>query len=230
MPSPVWTSSLAWFMDLTFHVPMQYCSLQHWTLLPLPVTPTAGCCFCFGSVSSFFLELLLHSSPVTYWAPTDLGSSSLSVISFCFFLLFMGFSRHEYEFPSPVDHILSELSTMTGPSWVALHGIAHSFIELDKAVVQVIRLVYFSVIVVFSLSVLWWRRIRGLWKLPDGIDWLRGILGLVLMGGAMFSTSLFQFSVDGWSWVPSLLFTWGQTMLQVMKIIMTSLKRSPKIS
>ena len=43
---------------------------------------------------------------------------------------------------------------MTGPSWVALHGIAHSFIELDKAVVHVIRLVYFSVIVVFSLSVL----------------------------------------------------------------------------
>ena len=58
------------------------------------------------------------------------------------------------QFPSPVDRILSELSTRTGPSWVALHGIAHSFIELDKAVVHVIRLVYFSVIVVFSLSVL----------------------------------------------------------------------------
>ena len=43
-------------------------------------------------------------------------------------------------FPSPVDHILSELSTMTCPSWVALHGMAHSFIELDKAVVHVIRL------------------------------------------------------------------------------------------
>ena len=25
------TSSLPWFMDLTFQVPMQYCSLQHWT-------------------------------------------------------------------------------------------------------------------------------------------------------------------------------------------------------
>jgi len=40
--------------------------------------------FCFGSISSFFLELFLHSSPVTYWAPTDLGSSSFSVISFSF--------------------------------------------------------------------------------------------------------------------------------------------------
>ena len=35
-------------------------------------------------------------------------------------------------FPSPVDHILSDLSTMTHPSWVALHAMAHSFTELDK--------------------------------------------------------------------------------------------------
>ena len=27
---------------------------------------------------------------------------------------------------------------MTRPSWVALHGMAHSFIKLDKAVIQVI--------------------------------------------------------------------------------------------
>ena len=40
-----------------------------------------------------------------------------------------------------MDHILSELSTMTHPSWVALHVMAHSFIELDKAVVHVIRLI-----------------------------------------------------------------------------------------
>ena len=53
--------------------------------------------------------------------------------------------------------------------------------------------------VVFSLCVLWWRRTRGLWKLPGGRDWLRGILGLVLMGEAMLSISLIQFSVEGWS-------------------------------
>ena len=46
-------------------------------------------------------------------------------------------------FPSPVDHILSELSTMTCPSCVALHGMAHSFIELDRAVIHVISLVSF---------------------------------------------------------------------------------------
>ena len=46
-------------------------------------------------------------------------------------------------FLSPVDHVLSELSIMTHPSWVALHGMAHSFIGLDKAVIHVIILVIF---------------------------------------------------------------------------------------
>ena len=46
--------------------------------------------------SSFFLELFLHWSPVACWVPTDLGSSSFSIPSFCLFILFMGFSRQEY--------------------------------------------------------------------------------------------------------------------------------------
>ena len=141
------TSNLPWFMDLKLQVPMQYCSLQHWTLLSPPVTSTAGRGFHFVSASSFFLELLLHLPLVAYWAPTNLGSSSFSVLSFRLFILFMGFSRQEYwsglPFPSPVDHILSEISTMTHLSWVALHSIAHHFIELEKAVVHVIRLVNF---------------------------------------------------------------------------------------
>ena len=49
----------------------------------------------------------------------------------------MGFSRQEYlsglPFPSPVDHILSDLSTMTSPSWVAPRAWL-SFMQLDKAV------------------------------------------------------------------------------------------------
>ena len=165
--------NLPWFMDLAFQVLMQYFSLQHWTLLPSPVTSTTGCCFFFGSVSSFFLELFLHWSPVAYWASTDLESSSFSVLSFCLFILFMGFSRQEnwsgLPFPSPVDHISSELSIMTCPSWVALHGMAHSFIELDKAVVRVIRLVsflwlWFSVCLLSDKSLMeasWWERLTA---------------------------------------------------------------------
>ena len=141
------TSNLPWFMDLTFHVPVQYCSLQHRTWLPSPVAFTVGHWFHFGSISSFFLELFIHSSPVAWWAPTDLGSSSFIVISFHLFILFMGFSRQEYwsglTFPSPLDHIWSELSTMTHLSWVALHSMAHSFIELYMAVVHVISLISF---------------------------------------------------------------------------------------
>ena len=108
-------------MDLTFQVPMQYCSLQHQTLLLSPVTPTTGCCFCFGSISSLFLELFLHWSPGAYCS-SNLGILSFSVLSFCLFKLFMGFSSQDYwsglPFPSPV---LLELSIMTHLSWVALH-------------------------------------------------------------------------------------------------------------
>ena len=126
-----------------------------------------------------------------------------------------------------MDHVLSELSTMTRLSCVALHSMAHSFTELDNAEVHVIRLV--------SFLLLWFRvclpsdgeGLRGLWKkLPYGRDWLRGKLGLVLIGRAMLSKSLIQFSADGRSCVPSLLFMWSQTMVEVMKIMVTSFKTS----
>ena len=135
-----------------------YCSLQHRTLLLSPVISTTGYCFCFGSIPSFFLELFFHWSPVAYWAPTDLGSSSFSILSFCLLILFMGFARQEYwrglPFPSQVDHILSSLSTMTCLSWVAPRAWL-SFIDLDKSVV----LVWLDWLVFceygFSVSALW---------------------------------------------------------------------------
>ena len=52
------------------------------------------------------------------------------------FHTFHGVLTQEYlsglPFPPRVGHILSELFTMTHLSWVALHGMAHSFIELQK--------------------------------------------------------------------------------------------------
>ena len=137
------TSNLPWLMDLTLQVPMQYWSLQNQTLLLSPVPSTTGCCFCFGSIPSFFLELFLHWSPVAYWAPTDLGSLSFSVLSFCLFILFMGFLRQEYEM---FCHSLLQWTTFcqTSQPWPGCLGWPHtvwlSFIELDKAVVHVIRL------------------------------------------------------------------------------------------
>ena len=78
------TSSLPWFMNLTFQVSVLYCSLQHWTLVSPPDTSTTGHCFHFDSASSLLLEICLHSFPVAYWAPTNLGSSSFVSYLFAF--------------------------------------------------------------------------------------------------------------------------------------------------
>ena len=117
----------------------------------------------------------------------------------------MGFSRQEYWSGLPnLFQNLSEFSTITHPSWVALPGMAHSFIEIDKAVVHVISLVSFLWLWFSSVGPLM-DKVKKINKLPDGRDWLRGKLGLVLMGGAMFNKSLIQFSIDGQDCVPSLL-------------------------
>ena len=73
------TSNLPWFMDLTFQVPMKYCSLQHRTWLSPPDTSTTGHCFCperlslsipSGAISPLFsnsiLELWGAHLPVSY--------------------------------------------------------------------------------------------------------------------------------------------------------------------
>ena len=62
----------------------------------------------------------------------------------------------------------SELSTMTRPSWVALPGIAHNFIELHKAVIHVIILVSFLWLILGEIE---GRRRRGWQK----VRWLDGI-------------------------------------------------------
>ena len=63
-------------------------------------------------------------------------------------------------------------------------------------------------------------QIRGLCKLPDGRDWLWAKLGFALVGEAMLSKSLIQFSAYGWSLLPFLQF--GLTVVEVM---VTSSKR-----
>ena len=57
---------------------------------------------------------------------------------------------------------------MTRPSWVALHGIAHNFIELHKAVIHVIILVSFLWLILGKIE---GRRRRGRQK----VRWLDGI-------------------------------------------------------
>ena len=142
--SCVTASNLPVFMELTFQVPMECHFLQHQTLVPSPVTSTTGSCFHFGSIFLFILELFLHCSPLAFWAPTFLGVH-LSV-SYLFAFSYMNGIQEcwcGFPFPSPVDHVLSELSTMTHLSWMALQSMARSFIELGKVVIHVISLISF---------------------------------------------------------------------------------------
>ena len=120
------TSNLPWFMDLGSYAILLFTALD---LASITSHIHNWVSFCFGPVSSFFLELFLHWSPVAYWVLTNLGSSSFSVISFCLFMLFMGFSRQEYQsglqFLSPVDHVLSDTpffspGMLTFKPWAAI--------------------------------------------------------------------------------------------------------------
>ena len=79
---------------------------------------------------------------------------------------------------------------------------------------------------VFRLSALWWRRMRSLRKISDERDWLRGKLGLILMGRAMLSKSLIHFLLMGGAVFPPCCLTWGQTVVEVMKIMAVQFSHS----
>ena len=139
------TSSLPWFMDLTFQVPVQYCSLWHQTFLSPPDTFTTKHHFRFGPAASFFPELLviiLCSSQVAY---LTCGGSSFGVIIFIFHSVhgvLRGRILEWFGIPSSSGPCFVITLTMICLSWVAPHSIAHSYIELckplwhDKAVIH----------------------------------------------------------------------------------------------
>ena len=103
--------------------------------------------------------------------------------SVSYVILFTGFSRQEYwsglPFPSPVDHILSDLSTATHLSWVVPWAWL-SFIELDKAVV----LVWVDWLVFceygFSVSALWCPLATPTVLFGFILPWKRGISSQLL--------------------------------------------------
>ena len=55
------------------------------------------------------------------------------------------------------------------------------------------------------LSALWWRRLRGLYKLPYERDWWWEKPVLALVGRALLSRALIQLSADEWGCTPSLI-------------------------
>ena len=71
--------------------------------------------------SKGLLVVILCSSAVAYWTTFDLDGSSFSATSLWLFMQFMGFSWlaswSGLPFCPPIDHVLSELSSVTRPSW-----------------------------------------------------------------------------------------------------------------
>ena len=102
--------------------------------------------------------ILLHYSPVAYWAPTDWGVHLLVFYLFAFSYCSWGSQGKNTE---EVCHSLLQWTTFcqTSPPWPAYLGWPHSawlsFIELDKAVVLVWLdwLVFYEY--GFSVSSLW---------------------------------------------------------------------------
>ena len=135
------TSNLPWFMDLTFQVPMKYCSLQHPILLPNQSHSQLGVVFALAP--SLHLSEVISPLISSYILGTYKPEEFISKCPFCLFILFIGFSRQEYWSGLPFA-LQSTTFCQTSPPWPAHLGWPHmaclSFIELDKAVVHVIRL------------------------------------------------------------------------------------------
>jgi len=132
------TSNSPWFMDLTFQVPTQYCSLQHQTLLLSTVPSIAECCFCF--------LLWLHPFILSGVISPLIASSILGTYRSGEFIfqcpIFFAFSYCSWGSQSKntevVCHSLFQWTTFcqTSPPWPIRLGWPHtawlSFTELDK--------------------------------------------------------------------------------------------------
>ena len=121
------TSDLPWFMDLTFQVPMQYCSLQHGTLLYHQSHPQLGVVFTLAlSLHSFlsYFSTDLQKHKGIYWP----GEFIFQCHIFLPFHTVHGALKARilkwFAIPFSSGPHFSELSTMTRLSWVALHGMA----------------------------------------------------------------------------------------------------------
>ena len=134
-------------MDLTFQVPMQYCSLHYQTLLPSAVTTTTGELFslwlCLFIISGVFSPLFSRSILGTYRPGEFLFQCPIFLPFHTVHGVLKATILKWFAIPFSSGPHLSELSTMTHLSWVALHCMSQSFTELDKAVVHVISLISF---------------------------------------------------------------------------------------
>ena len=140
------TSNLPWFINLTFQVPMQYCSLQHLYSFYHQSLPQLGIVFALAPsfILSVVISPLIFSSILgTYWSGEFIFQCP---IFFAFSYSSWGSHGNNTEVAC---HSLIQWTTSCqhSPPWhIHLwwpHTAWLSFIELDKAVVHVIRLTSF---------------------------------------------------------------------------------------
>ena len=128
------TSNLLWFMNLTFQVPMQYYSLQHWTLLPSPVSSTTG-----------YMYSPLYQSYVYTHLPFTSLKQFLRAISWAAVLilpqikrlatltLYIFLSRHSPLFPISLWITALGQPTLCGSKWLILVtccNLSHPWLKL----------------------------------------------------------------------------------------------------
>ena len=199
------TSVLPWSMDLTFWF---LCNIVYYIIgLYTFTTRHIHNCVLF----LLFLSLFIPSGPISLlFSSSILGTYQLGEFIFqCHiflpFHIVHGILKQACQsglpLSSSVDHVLSELSTMTLPFWVALSGMVLSFLELGRGYYPCDQFggflwFWFS----FCLPSDGWG--WGLWSSLMGVTgfWQNGSCS---GGQAMLSKSLIQFSVDGWGCVPS---------------------------
>ena len=124
------------------NIPGPYAILLFFTVLDITLTtrhihnwtsflPWPSCFILSGAISNC-PQLFPSSISETFWPEGFIFWRHI----FLPFHTIHGFLQQEYwsglPFPSPVDHILSELFTTTRPRWVALNGMTLSFTELYK--------------------------------------------------------------------------------------------------
>ena len=111
---------------------MQYCSYSIGLYFHHQSHPQLGAVFILAQLFHSFWK---YFPTVAYWVPTNLRISSFCVLSFCLFILFMGSQARVLKWfaipfssgPRFVRILHHDPSVL-----VALQGMAHSFIELDK--------------------------------------------------------------------------------------------------
>ena len=115
------------------YFPIVYCSLYKklllYILIPYPVNLLNSFSNCSISFIDTLTYLIFKNENCHMWITNVLLPPLRFIYLIVYFLTYcIGFSRQEYwnglPFPSPADHILSDLFTMTRLSYAASHGMA----------------------------------------------------------------------------------------------------------